>query len=157
MRNGLVSGVCLNGEKDSTILVFDIDPARAYRKAYGLPGGTIEDGEAEEKAMVREWREEVVKEYDGEPYLAYSHQRKERGRGEFFTQFFFSINPPDGNLRSEGVPGETGPPEWVRLVDIFSKRINMHYTHREGLKHVLELLAKRDPDVAFMMDRLGII
>ena len=93
MGRGLVSGVCLNPAKDSVILVFDIDPIRAWRKAFGLPGGTIENKETEIEAMKREWREEADSEYAGEPKFAYSHQRSGRGKGVFFTQFFFLINP----------------------------------------------------------------
>ncbi|MEK9209526.1 MAG: NUDIX hydrolase [Patescibacteria group bacterium] len=156
MGKGLVSGVCLNAAKDSVVLVFDIDPARAYREAYGLPGGTIEDKEIDkEKAMVREWREEADSEYVGNPKFVYSHQRK--GRGEFFTQFFFLIDPPKGPLRTKGVPGETGPPEWILLEVIFSEKKKLHWTHKEGLKNVLQQMALEDPDVAFMIERLRII
>ena len=155
--NGLVSGVSYNPSSNTVIVVLDLERKINGAYKYALPGGMVEPGETPEEAMRREWEEEVGAEIRS---LKRSISRSRKG-GEYNHDFFrIELAKSRDNLRLSGMPGETGPPERVFLMDLILGDVKMHFSHRKGLcltmkKEVLEM-AKEDKEIAFALTELGI-
>jgi 8-oxo-dGTP pyrophosphatase MutT (NUDIX family) len=134
------------------MLVYDKE--RLFLNSYGLPGGMIDDGEDPHTAMRKEWNEEV-----GSPIedCIFIHEEQRKGEKGFFSHYFFLIKIPENyKLRKEGVLGETGPPEWLKLQKIGSRETKLHYSHLKGLGAVIKKLAKTDRNMAFVVSEAGI-
>lgn len=149
---GLVSGICIDLEKEAVICVYDEE--RLFLNSYALPGGIIEDDEDPNTAMHREWGEEV-----GSPIkdCVFIHKEQRKGEKGYFPHYFFLISISEHcDLRTKGVLGETGPPEWIKLEKIGFKETKFHYSHFKGLQATLKKMAQKDRNVAFAASSAGI-
>lgn len=145
-RNGLCSGICINPDDGTIIVVKDL---RLNRKgSYKIPGGRIEDGENPQEAMRREWDEEVGTLVED---CIFIHQIPRTGPEGVYMHYLFLVKiPKDAELKKESIPWENGPPEIKEL-----KELELYPSHLGGLKKVLEILAVHEKKIAEMLLFLG--
>lgn len=149
---GLVSGICIDLKKEVVICVYDEE--RSFLRSYGLPGGVIDENEDPVTAMRREWQEEVGNIIESCEFI---HEERRGKEGGYFPQYFFLIKIPENcKLRTEGVLGETGPPEWMSLRKIGQREVKLHYSHLKGLSAAIKKLAKTNRNIAFVASEAGI-
>jgi len=152
MDGGMVSGICINWEEQTIILVPNAAPEKPL--AFGLPGGMIGRGETPEEAMVREWKEEVWG--CGTPQVKPLMKIKRGGEISPHYQHLFLIEDTGRETRRGGVKGETKAPVRVSLWAIARGEVEVFHSHKLALLSYLESEAPKVKLAAFLfidMDR----
>lgn len=154
--DGMASGICIDWEKLTIILVPNAAPEKP--SAFGLPGGIIGRNETPKEALVREWKEEVWG--HGVPIVEY-FKKIQRGRnGSSFHQNLFRIKDNGREMRKCGVKGETKAPVRVSLWEIAKGNVEVFCSHKLAIFEFLKKMAPSSKDSAFlaimMAKKLGV-
>ena len=126
--------------RDIAVLVLADQKPRALElpTKFTLPGGSIKEGESEERALVREIKEEtglIVSPAQCIRVRGFSKEFKEQGT---WHTFWFVQNKWKGALHQNGVRGETGKPQWWGVCLALEKKDGLHFSHRCALYHALK-------------------
>lgn len=139
MDSGMVSGICVDWEKLTIIMVPNAAPEKG--EASGLPGGIIGRNESPFDALVREWKEEVWGYWA--PDAVFFKKIKKNGLNGSLPhyQHLFFIEDTGRKIRSSGVRGETKAPARVKLWDIATGKEEAFFSHKLALLEFLEYTA----------------
>ncbi len=148
MDEGMVSGICVDWNKLTIIMVPNMAPEKG--EALGLPGGIIGRNETREDAMIREWKEEVWG--CGTPIVTFFRALKKNGRNGSppHLQHIFVTEDSGRELRKSGVRGETKAPVRVSLWSIAKGNIEVFHSHKLAILALLEYAATLNKDLSFL-------
>ena len=149
MARGMVSGIYVDLEKQAVLLVENANPKKP--PGWGLPGGRITKYDKTPKsALLREWEEETgTKALNVELFLEMERQRK-------YIHYFFIVGKIDRNLRTTGVPNETGPPKWIPLEKIATRKMRIYWQHLNALyRYLCRRLAIKNINAAFIAAKIA--
>ncbi len=150
MSAGMVSGIRIDPIKKGVILVKNLVPSKP-QGCHCLPGGRIEDGETQAKAMEREWKEETGQE--GIKILNVFEIPKKGPNGDY-THYFCQIKAPREGLKTCETPGEVGPPQLILFSKILNGEIKVFSSHIRGIILVLEKLTEKYNEMTIIANGL---
>jgi len=155
---GMVSGICLRENEGETEIIMVQDksgkPPVNGRPGWGLPGGRIEEEESTTDALFREWEEEVGISKEGLPVFVENKilviERmglNQKTYKHYIVPVVLSYNIL---LRTNGYAEETGPPKWITVRDIATRKVPVFRSHVEIIFPMIKSMAIQNKIASFL-------
>lgn len=156
---GMVSNICINWREKEILLVLNNDkekPSGFWPSGiWGMPGGKIKDGEAVEKAALRELDRETNQEGRLTKYRIEILRIARKNFKEKYIHIFIVVKiVSDGKLKNHEDPEAI--PRWIPFQAIFSGRIKVFPIYIIGLRMILEKMMEGKNPNQGKTDRNGI-
>jgi len=157
-NRGMVSGICLHAFKRGLFVIMVQDksgkPLVNGQQGWGLPGGRIEKGETPIEALHREWKEEVGISKEGLPVFVedkiFVIERMGLNQETYKHYIVPVVLSYSILLRTNGYAKETGPPRWITIQDIATRKVPVFRSHVEIIFPMIKSMAIQNKIASFL-------
>lgn len=134
----MVSGICIDWQKREILGVLNVEPEKPLG-FYGHPGGKMKEGEAPEKAVIRELFQETNQEG---AVTKYRVEIPKTGPEGDYIHYFIFVKIVSSGRELKNHEDSKAVPRWNSIQEIMLERTKIFRSHIQGLRLVLEKMVE---------------